>query len=83
MKIVLFLWMSLMTSVYADNVYPSSNNGCGGVGYLDSCELIQGLVHGSKCFNDEECRLNCDYRDLVVYQDPPPGSCCRTRCVSY
>lgn len=83
MKTILLILCFLFSTVHADAVYPTCNNGCGGIGYLDSCELIQGLVHGSKCFNDDECRLNCDYRDLVVYKDPPAGSCCRTTCVNY
>lgn len=83
MKFILVCCLFISQALFAERVFPTSNNGCGGVGYLDSCELIQGLVHGSECFNNDECRINCDYNDLVVYRDPPAGSCCRTHCINY
>jgi|LauGreDrversion4_2_1035121.scaffolds.fasta_scaffold2143300_1 hypothetical protein len=69
---VMFFFCNLIFA----NVLPISENGCGEMGYLDSCEKVLGLKYLSKCFNDYECQMNCNHREYIVFDVPPEDLCC-------
>ena len=72
------LSMAFNTAIAA--VCPNIANGCGEFGYYASCEKIVGLMYDSPCYHDDECRMSCEYNNLIVYLEPPEGFCCLKSC---